>query len=72
MKIIYDAAHAFGEMRTAKNVSGGDISMFSFHAAKVFNTIEGALTFQDPGLREHIAAHRNFGMRKSKYPLYWK
>ena len=68
VKIIYDAAHAFGEMRDGKNVSQfGDISMFSFHATKVFNTIEGgALTFQDPGLREHIAAHRNFGMRKSK------
>ncbi|HHX37913.1 MAG TPA: DegT/DnrJ/EryC1/StrS family aminotransferase [Clostridiaceae bacterium] len=67
IKVIYDAAHAFGETFNGKNASQfGDISMFSFHATKVFNTIEGgALTFSDGNLRERIAAHRNFGMRRS-------
>ena len=49
LKVIYDAAHAFGV--TYKGVSSacfGDLSMFSFHATKAFNTIEGgAVCFQD-------------------------
>ena len=46
LKVIYDAAHVFGVEVNGKGVgSFGDISMFSFHATKVFNTIEGgALT----------------------------
>lgn len=47
LKVIYDAAHAFGESYKGKNVAEyGDMSMFSFHATKVFNTVEGGcLTF---------------------------
>ena len=47
VKIIYDAAHAFGEIVNGIPVGSlGDISMFSFHATKVFNTVEGGcLTF---------------------------
>lgn len=42
LKVIYDAAHAFGETIDSKSVANlGDASMFSFHATKVFNTIEG-------------------------------
>ncbi len=42
LKVIYDAAHAFGETIDGKNVANlGDVSMFSFHATKVFNTVEG-------------------------------
>ena len=42
LKVIYDAAHAFGEAYQGQPVGNfGDISMFSFHATKVFNTIEG-------------------------------
>ncbi|MDZ5000956.1 aminotransferase class I/II-fold pyridoxal phosphate-dependent enzyme, partial [Clostridium perfringens] len=46
LKVIYDAAHAFGITIEGVNVANfGDASMFSFHATKVFNTIEGgALT----------------------------
>ena len=53
LKVIYDAAHAFGVTR--KGVSAacfGDASMFSFHATKVYNTIEGgALCFNDAKLK---------------------
>ncbi len=42
LKVIYDAAHAFGESLNGRNISGfGDASMFSFHATKCFNSIEG-------------------------------
>ena len=42
LKVLYDAAHAFGESYKGTNVSRlGDMSMFSFHATKVFNTVEG-------------------------------
>ncbi len=42
LKVIYDAAHAFGVKINGKGIAGyGDASMFSFHATKVFNTIEG-------------------------------
>ena len=41
LKVIYDAAHAFGVKKNGKSVANfGDFSMFSFHATKVFNTIE--------------------------------
>lgn len=42
LKVIYDAAHAFGVTYKGKGIgSFGDVSCFSFHATKVFNTIEG-------------------------------
>lgn len=64
LKIIYDAAHAFGETIDGMNVSNlGDISMFSFHATKVFNTVEGGcLTFSDGSLEKEFRALRQFGM----------
>ncbi len=64
LKVIYDAAHAFGEEVDGKNVSNlGDISMFSFHATKVFNTVEGGcLTFSDGRLEKEFRALRQFGM----------
>lgn len=64
LKIIYDAAHVFGVKIEDKGIgSFGDISMFSFHATKVFNTIEGGcLTYSDKSLESKIAALRNFGM----------
>lgn len=62
--VIYDAAHAFGT--TYKGVGAanfGDASMFSFHATKVFNTIEGgAVTFRDPSLRRPLDLLKNFGI----------
>lgn len=64
LKVIYDAAHAFGVTIDGESVANfGDASMFSFHATKVFNTIEGgALTFKDPNLKHVIDAHKNFGI----------
>ena len=64
LKVIYDAAHAFGETIDGKYVANlGDVSMFSFHATKVFNTVEGGgLTFADDALCKEFAAIRQFGM----------
>ena len=64
LKVIYDAAHAFGV--TYKGVSTaamGDASMFSFHATKVFNTIEGgAVCYSDDALEHILIDRRNFGL----------
>lgn len=64
LKVIYDAAHAFGITVNDEGIANyGDVSMFSFHATKVFNTIEGgALTFKDPSFKDVINAHKNFGI----------
>lgn len=64
LKVIYDAAHAFGVTVNGESVANfGDASMFSFHATKVFNTIEGgALAFKDPNLKQAIEAYKNFGI----------
>lgn len=64
LKVIYDAAHAFGIETAGVNVANlGDISMFSFHATKVFNTIEGgALTFNDSSLVSKFNSLKNFGI----------
>lgn len=66
LKLVYDAAHAFGvRPATGKPVAAmGDASMFSFHATKVFNTVEGgAVTFN--GQEDYLTAleqRRNFGL----------
>ncbi len=63
LKLIYDAAHAFGV--TYNGISSacfGDISMFSFHATKVFHAIEGgALCYNDESLKPVLDAYKNFG-----------
>ena len=65
LKVLYDAAHAFGVKIDGKPISAfGDISMFSFHATKIYHTIEGgALTFKDPNFKERADSLRNFGIR---------
>lgn len=64
LKVIYDTAHAFGVTVDGVSVANfGDASMFSFHATKVFNTIEGgAVTFNDPSLRKILNDLKNFGI----------
>lgn len=64
LKVIYDAAHAFGVTVDGVGVANfGDASMFSFHATKVFNTIEGgAVTFRDFALRKTLNDIKNFGI----------
>lgn len=65
LKVIYDAAHAFGVKYKGTGVgSYGDASVFSFHATKVFNTIEGgAVTFSDSKLYDRLYNLKNFGIR---------
>ena len=70
LKLIYDAAHAFGVKYKGKGIgSFGDASMFSFHATKVFNTIEGgAIAFHDESLREPLHELKNFGLHGEDVP----
>ena len=64
LAVIYDAAHAFGETFNDKGIGTfGDASMFSFHATKVFNTIEGgAITTGDASLKAKLEIIKNFGI----------
>ena len=64
LKVIYDAAHAFGVVKNGVSAANfGYASMFSFHATKVFNTIEGgAVTFADDSLVQLLNDIRNFGI----------
>lgn len=64
LKVIYDAAHAFGETYKGAGVgSFGDASMFSFHATKVYNSIEGgAVCFNDENLGKLLYRLKNFGI----------
>ena len=64
LKVIYDAAHAFGVKRDGVSAAVfGDASMFSFHATKVFNTIEGgAVCFKDSSLYPLLNQWKNFGI----------
>lgn len=68
LAVVYDAAHAFGERLRGKGVGRfGDVSMFSFHATKVFNTVEGGgLTFADDTLYRKLCAWRQFGSYESE------
>ena len=63
LKIIYDAAHAFGVQRGGQSVlNHGDLSILSFHATKVFNTFEGgAIVSPDARTKQHIDHLKNFG-----------
>ena len=68
LKVIYDAAHAFGVKKDGESAANyGDASVYSFHATKVFNTIEGgAVTFRDERLSEMLADIKNFGIRNAE------
>lgn len=63
IKLIYDAAHTFGVEVDGMGIGNlGDISIFSFHATKVFNTFEGGcLTYSDSSLKSKIEAIASFG-----------
>ncbi len=69
LKVIYDAAHAFGVTYKGIGIGNyGDASIFSFHATKVYNTIEGgAVTFQDLRLYEKLYNLKNFGIRGEEW-----
>jgi len=63
LSLIYDAAHAFGVQVAGQPISDyGDLSMFSFHATKLFHSLEGGmLVFQDPDLKTTFNYLQNFG-----------
>lgn len=63
LKVIYDAAHAFGvEVNGESILNAGDMSTLSFHATKVFNTIEGgAMVMKDAETKKRIDYLKNFG-----------
>ena len=63
LKIIYDAAHAFGvEVDGESVLNAGDMSTLSFHATKVYNTLEGgALVMHDEETKKRIDYLKNFG-----------
>lgn len=64
LKVVYDAAHAFGVKKDGRGVASyGDASMFSFHATKVFHSIEGgAVCYHDSSLVARLDAKKNFGL----------
>lgn len=64
LKVIYDAAHSFAVEVNGHGIGTlGDASMFSFHATKVYHTVEGgAITFSDPELTKKLVSAKNFGM----------
>lgn len=72
LKVIYDAAHAFGASYKGRSAGAlGDASMFSFHATKVFNTIEGgAVAFNDDALVAKLNDWKNFGQHSPEEVLY--
>ena len=69
LKVIYDAAHAFGITYRGKGIGNyGDASVFSFHATKVYHTVEGgAAAFSDHRLYEKLYNLKNFGIRGEEW-----
>ena len=65
LKLIYDAAHAFGVKIDGESIAQyGDLSMFSFHATKLYHSLEGGmLTFPNPLLRTEVDYLKNFGFK---------
>ncbi|MBQ0088566.1 MAG: DegT/DnrJ/EryC1/StrS family aminotransferase [Prevotellaceae bacterium] len=65
LKVIYDAAHAFGVTYKRKSIlEWGDLSTLSFHATKVYNTIEGgAMVMHSPEMKYDVDNLKNFGFR---------
>lgn len=72
LKVIYDAAHAFAvKYKGVSSANFGDASMFSFHATKVFNTIEGgAVCFKNDSWISLLNDQKNFGIRGQEEVFY--
>ena len=64
IKVIYDGAHAFAEKYKGVGIGNfGDATMFSFHATKVFNSIEGgAISYRDEAYKKPLHELKNFGI----------
>ncbi|MBC8155717.1 MAG: DegT/DnrJ/EryC1/StrS family aminotransferase [Bacteroidetes bacterium] len=69
LKVIYDAAHTFGASYNGRSLlSYGDIATCSFHATKVFHTIEGGcIVTDDDAMADKLALYRSFGHRNDDY-----
>ncbi|MCR5439581.1 MAG: DegT/DnrJ/EryC1/StrS family aminotransferase [Selenomonas sp.] len=69
LKVIYDAAHTFGVTYKGKSTACfGDVSCFSFHATKVFHSIEGgAASFRDEEIGKSLYKLKNFGIRDAEH-----
>ena len=69
LKVIYDGAHVFSTKINDVDIGNfGDITMFSFHATKLFTTIEGGcLTYNNDELEHKIYNLRNFGIRSEEF-----
>lgn len=71
LKVIYDAAHAFGVFKDGVSAANfGDASMFSFHATKVFNTVEGGAVTFSSDLVQKMNDLKNFGIRGPETVAY--
>ena len=72
LKVVYDAAHAFAvRYKGVSTANFGDMSMFSFHATKVFHTIEGgAVCFRDDAMVQEMNDRKNFGIRNAEECAY--
>ena len=72
LKVLYDAAHTFGETYKGQGIgSFGDVSCFSFHATKVFNTIEGgAVCYSDDAFVQLLNDQKNFGIHGPESVVY--
>lgn len=72
LKVIYDAAHAFGVRYKNKGIANyGDVSIFSFHATKVYNSVEGgAICTNNEELKNKIYKLRDFGIKDAESVEY--
>jgi dTDP-4-amino-4,6-dideoxygalactose transaminase len=72
LKVLYDAAHTFGVTVNGKSLAlAGDVSMLSFHATKLFHSIEGgALVYRDESLTRIFNAYKNFGIEGEEHVDY--
>lgn len=68
LKVVYDAAHCFGVKYNNKGIGNyGDISMFSFHATKIFHTLEGGcLTYNNQEFKQQLSLLKNFGIKNEE------
>lgn len=73
LKVLYDAAHAFGARYKGQGAGAyGDVSCFSFHATKVFHTMEGGgACFQDEVFGQKLARLKNFGLSNPETATDW-
>lgn len=72
LKVIYDAAHTFGVQKDGRSLATyGDVSMLSFHATKLYHTIEGgALVYRDADYTRLFNAYKNFGIESEERVSY--